>query len=389
MTSEIELTDAQVSEPDYRRIMSDKALSSVSKWTEPIDEERAESDVTDYRRHTVRKLLFMLACAVVVVVVMGYALTVGDYHIQFWETYELLWNHINGYVPTENFTKDWVVVQMRLPRIIGGVIAGAGLACCGAVLQSTLLNPLADTYTTGVSSGASFGATISMVAGINFLSGPYALVANAFIFAMIPVAVIVMTTKKKNSSPTTLIMAGIAIMYIFSALTTALQLRADPDALATIYQWQVGTLTMVDWSDIVVMLIVTAIGLILMVLLSKSINVLATGDESANSMGVNASRLRIIALLISTVVAAGIVAFTGPIGFVGLVAPHIVRLFIGADNRYLIPASAIFGAALMVTADLLGRTIIAPAVLEVGVVMSFLGGPMFLWLVMRKNANVW
>ena len=103
----------------------------------------------------------------------------------------------------------------------------------------------------------------------------------------------------------------------------------------------------------------------------------------------NASRLRIIALVVSTVVTAGIVAFTGPIGFVGLVAPHIVRLFIGADNRYLIPASAIFGSALMVTADLLGRTVIAPAVLEVGVVMAFLGGPMFLWLVMRKNSNVW
>ncbi len=389
MTSEAELSDAAVSEPDYRRIMSDKALASVSKWTEPIDEDKAEDEVADYRRHTMRKWLFMAVCAVIVVVVMGYALTVGDYHIGFWETYELLWNHINGYVPVENFTKDWVVVQMRLPRIIAGVIAGAGLACCGAVLQSTLLNPLADTYTTGVSSGASFGATISMVAGVTILSGPYALVTNAFIFAMIPVAVIVLTTKKKSSSPTTLIMAGIAIMYIFNALTTALQLRADPDALATIYQWQVGTLTMVDWDDTFVMLLVTAIGLVVMIMLSRSINVLATGDESANSMGVNASRLRIIALVVSTVVTAGIVAFTGPIGFVGLVAPHIVRLFIGADNRYLIPASAIFGSALMVTADLLGRTVIAPAVLEVGVVMAFLGGPMFLWLVMRKNSNVW
>lgn len=137
------------------------------------------------------------------------------------------------------------------------------------------------------------------------------------------------------------------------------------------------------------MLAIVVPGIIVMMLLSRQINVLTTGDENATAMGLNVNRIRRILLVIIAMVAAVIVAFTGLIGFVGLIAPHVCRIFVGADNRFMIPASAMFGAMLLVVADLLGRTIIAPSVLQVGVITAFLGGPMFLWLILRKNSRVW
>jgi len=159
--------------------------------------------------------------------------------------------------------------------------------------------------------------------------------------------------------------------------------------LAEVYQWQVGSLAGKTWDEVPIMAIVVLIGIIMVQLLSRKLNVLATGDETARALGVDASKMRIILLAIVALVSAAVVSFTGLIGFVGMVTPHIVRIFIGADNRYLIPASAFAGAALLVTADLLGRAILSPVVLQVGVVMAFIGGPMFLWLLMRRNSRVW
>jgi len=285
--------------------------------------------------------------------------------------------------------KDHIIVNLRMPRIIIGVIAGAGLAVAGVVMQSILKNPLADPYTTGVSSGALFGATLAMTMGATMVDGEYAIVINAFIFSMVPTVVIVMVSKMRMSSPTVMIMAGIAVMYIFNALTTVIKLHSDPNALASVYQWQVGSLTMADWSVIPLMAITVAIGLVLMQLMSRKLNVLFTGDENAKAMGINVESLRIFCLITVAIVSAVVVSFTGLIGFVGLVAPHVVRIFIGPDNRYLIPASAIFGALLLVAADLIGRVIIAPATLQVGVITAFLGGPLFLWLIMRRRSNLW
>ena len=276
-----------------------------------------------------------------------------------------------------------------MPRIAVGIIAGAGLAVAGVVMQSTLLNPLADPYTTGISSGASFGATIAMTMGVTVATGQYAIVLNAFIFSLVPMFVIMAVAKIKNSSPTVMIMAGIAVMYIFNACTTVMMLWANPNDLQAVYEWQVGSVSRVTWDQVPIMFVVVLIGIIVMQLLSKKLNVLATGEDSANALGVNATQLRMINLLVVSLVSASIVSFTGLIGFVGLVSPHIARIFIGSDNRYLIPCSAVLGSAFIVGADLVGRVIVAPATLQVGVVMAFLGGPMFLWLIMRKKSQVW
>lgn len=371
-------------DPRISRIVSRK----VTRWLrDDAGTEQQEESFQDYRRYVARKWVFMAICVVVTVLVMGLAVTYGTYNIGFLESYQIIWDHINGNIV--NTTKDHIIVNLRMPRIVVGIVAGAGLAVAGAVMQSTLMNPLADSYTTGVSSGASFGATLAMTMGMTAASGSHAIVVNAFLFALIPTAMIIATSKMKNASPTTMIMAGIAIMYIFNAFTTVLMLWADESTLAEVYQWQVGTLAGTSWDEVPIMIVVVLVGIIAVQLLSRKLNVLATGDETARALGVDASMMRIILLTLVALMAAAVVSFTGLIGFVGLVTPHIVRIFIGADNRYLIPASALAGSALLVTADLLGRAILSPVVLQVGVVMAFIGGPMFLWLLMRKDSKVW
>lgn len=329
----------------------------------------------------------MAVCVVIMIFVAGTAITIGNFSIGILESYEVIWNHITGNKIDEQL--DFIVIDLRLPRIVTGIVAGAGLAVAGVAMQSILKNPLADPYTTGVSSGAGFGATLAITLGVSFSTGQYAIVINAFLFALVPAFVIMSVAKMKNASPTVMIMAGVAIMYIFNAMTTVLKLWAKPDDLAGVYKWQVGTLASTSWSDIALIAVVVIIGIIAIQYLSRKLNVLATGDENAKALGINVDNLRIICMLLVACVSATVVSFTGLIGFVGLVAPHVVRLFIGADNRYLVPASCLFGAALMISADLIGRTILAPTVLQVGVITSFLGGPLFLWLIIRRKEDIW
>ena len=336
-------------------------------------------------------MLFMAACVVSAIVAAGLIITVGEFQIGFSEVYQIIWDHITKGPPEEgiDIIKDNVVWTLRLPRVLVGFVAGFGLAVAGAVMQSTMKNPMADSYTTGISSGAAFGATLGIVLNINIVSGDFSMIANSFLFSLAPTALIVLLSQKKALSSTSMILAGLAVMYIFNALTAAIKLMADPDSLAALYRFQVGTLNNSTWEDLPVMAIVTVIGTAALVLLSNRINVLSTGDESAKSLGINASKLRILCLVIVSLVSASIVAYTGIIGFVGLVAPHVARIFIGSDNKYLIPAAAVFGALLMIVSDFIGRTIISPSVLEVGVVTAFIGGPLFLWLILRQQKEVW
>lgn len=376
-------------EIDNDPIVKDVVRESVRQWKADIaDDHDVKESLSNYMSYLRHKWIFIVICIVVTFLVAGFSLSVGDYDIGFWETYKILIDDILGTSTTG--LKNWIVMDLRMPRLLTAIIAGVGLAIAGVAMQSTLLNPLADPYTTGVSSGALFGATLAMISGISIVdSVRYSTVVNAFIFSLIPMFIISFVAKVKHASPTTMIMTGIAVMYIFNAITTVIKLFAEPDALKELYEWQVGSLGFTTMDDIPVMLVFVVVGYIILQILAKKLNVLATGDESAKGLGIDAEKLRNMILVLVSLVTASVVSFTGMIGFVGLVAPHMVRLFIGADNRYLMPASAAFGALLLVVADLVGRTIIAPSILQVGVVTSFLGGPLFLWLIIRKKGNVW
>lgn len=346
-----------------------------------------------YRTSILRKIAFTAVCTSLALVIAGLVMGYGDFPLSMSEVYGILWSHIVSGPPSPDdplpYMRDHVVWNLRLPRVLVALIAGAGLAVAGTVMQSVLKNPMADSYTTGVSAGAAFGATVSIVAGFSLFSYDVGLVAMAFVFSLAPTALMVVLTRFRSFSATSMILAGLAVMYVFSALTAALKLMADPEALASLYRWQVGSLNNMVWSDVPVMLIVTVLGSAAMMILSSKINMLASGDDAARSLGVNADTLRVVCLAVVSLITAAIVSFTGTIGFVGLVSPHIARLFIGADNRYLIPASAMFGALLMLVSDYIGRVILAPSVLEVGVVTAFIGGPVFLYLIMRQKREVW
>lgn len=377
-------------------LIKDVVKRSISIWNaspEADDDGKTAKVISDYKKYVFRKWIFILICLISTVVVILYALTVGEYQLSIGRCYELVWQRIVGESPSDSLEslESSIIWDIRMPRIYAGILAGVGLAAAGVAMQSTLMNPLADPYTTGVSSGAGLGATLSIVLGISLLNVPnqYVIVVNAFIFSLIPMAVIITLSKAKNGSPTTMIMAGIAIMYIFGAVTTVIKLMSEPTKLAQLYQWTVGSLTFANAKDIPIMAAFVIPGLIALQFLTSKLNILATGDDTAKSLGVDADKIRRLILLIVALISAAVVSFTGMIGFVGLVAPHIVRIFVGPDNRFLLPASAAFGALLLVFADLVGRVIIAPAELQVGVVTAFMGGPLFLWLIIRKQNNIW
>ena len=369
-----------------KSMIGDVVREAIAEWKAPLETE-ADQGISDYKRYVVRKWLFMLACIAIAFITVGVALAVGETPISVWDTYATVWNHIAGNI--QDGFLDYVIVTLRMPRIVVGLLTGAGLAACGAVMQSMMMNPLTDPYTTGVSSGAMFGVTVAMVMGFTLSAGQGGILLNAFVFSLIPTGVIIAVSKMRNVSPTVLVMAGIAVMYLFNAMTTVLKLWSTDSTLSDIYIWSVGSLSLSGWSAVPYLLAVVIPGILLMMLLSRQINVLTTGDENATAMGINTNRIRRMLLALIALVAATIVAFTGLIGFVGLIAPHVCRIFIGADNRFIIPASATFGAMMLVLADLVGRTVIAPSILQVGVITSFLGGPMFLWLILRKKSRVW
>lgn len=369
------------------KLLSKSVVDAVDSWDEPVAGDSGLGvTIQTYMRNRMKKYIFVIACFVAIIFVAGYTVTIGSVQISFVEAYQTIWNHLTGNI--SDTSVDFVIWDLRMPRVIGGIFAGVGLAVCGVVMQNTLKNPLADPYTTGVSSGASLGATVTLTVFGGALGSWYGAI-GAFIFALVPVAIMIGITKMKDASATTMVMAGIGIMYIFNAVTTMMMMSTNSQTMQAIYNWQVGTLDLLAWEQLPVLIVVVVIGVIISMLISGKLNVLATGDESAKAMGINADRMRIWCLILVGVVSAAVVAFTGLIGFVGLVAPHITRLFIGSDNKFLIPAAGVFGGMLMIIADAVGRIILFPEVIQVGVIMSFIGGPVFLALLLGSKKKMW
>lgn len=363
---------------------------AVGRWAHrdeaARDEAKASSDMRIYSRYILRKWIFIAAC-IVVVVAAGYSMAIGNYAMSVSRCYEVLWNHLTGNI--DDATEDYVIWSLRAPRVFLGIVAGVALGASGAVMQSILRNPLADPYTTGISSGASFGATLALGLGLTLVSNSYAVIVNAFIFSLIPMVVIIAVAQMKSTSPVSMMMAGVAVMYIFNACSTIVKLWSTDETLASIFAWSVGSIDTNTWDGLQFMAPTVTIGFVILLLTSRRLNVMSTGDESSRSIGVNANSLRIFCLLVVSMITATTVCFTGLIGFIGLVCPHIARMVIGSDNRYLIPASAVFGAALLLVADSIGRVIIAPSVIQVGVITAFIGAPLFLYLIVKQKRELW
>ena len=364
----------------------------------------ADEIKAQYKKFIGRKIFFIFFFTALIIIISGVSTTLGSYSITVAEVYSIIWHGgvmilqnldfimahgVREFVKEYFTTAESVVWQLRLPRIVLDIIAGFGLGSAGCVMQAILRNPLASPYTLGISSGAGFGASLAILAGAGIVGGEYLIIGNAFVFALLISFIILGLSSRKGATPETMILAGIAMMYLFSAMTRILQYFGDADAVKEAVFWIVGDLEGASWS--VVMIVSVAIALCTPYLLAKSwdLNVMGAGDETAKSLGVNVKRTRITTMIVSTVMVATIVCFTGTIGFIGLVAPHITRLAIGGDNRYVIPVSGLLGAVILITADLVARSIVAPIILPVGAVTAFIGAPLFLYLILRRRREYW
>lgn len=348
-----------------------------------------DAAVDAYRSSRLRGILFVLALAALCLLAAGMSIGTGPYGPGVAGSYSALWDHLTGSVADEARLLDYIVWEKRLPRALAAVVAGAGLAACGCAMQSLLRNPLADAYTTGISAGAGFGATLAFTAGLSMASGPYAVILNTFVFALIPMAVVIAVSGLRGGSSSTMIMVGISMTYLFNAAAAVYKIAADPNALAALYSWQLGSVSGIGWQELPFAATAVAIGCTVLWAYSRRMDAVSSGDEFARSIGVDPALLRGTLLAVVALVTAVIVSLTGLIGFVGLVGPHICRLVIGSDGRVLLPASMAFGALLLTAADVAGRCINPPAEIQVGILTAFMGAPLFLYLAAGRRRIRW
>lgn len=278
-----------------------------------------------------------------------------------------------------------ILLMLRLPRVAAAITAGAGLGIAGTGMQAITGNQMASPFTTGLSGAAALGAAAVIVfGGVPVYLQKTATVAAAFFMALLCAVLVYGLSGLKGLGPENLVLTGIALNYLFSALNATMQFIANEQQLPAIIHWSFGSLTGVGWKDIAVMAAFFLAVLPLFQRQAWAFNLLASsGDESAQALGVHVKRTRITAGLCITLITAAVVSFTGIIGFVGLVAPHMARMLIGGDHRLLLPFSALTGALLVLAADTVGRTAFSPTMIPVGIVVSYVGVPLFLYLILR------
>jgi iron complex transport system permease protein len=284
-------------------------------------------------------------------------------------------------------TQDAILMQLRLPRVVLAGLIGGTLSISGAAYQGAFRNPLADPYLLGSAAGAGLGATLAIAytsAGIGSDIMPIAAFAGALIAVALAYALGRAGTGARTA--TSLILAGIAVMSFFTAAQTYLQQRKS-ETLREVYGWILGRLSTVGWSDVLLILPYLSIGIVVILAHRRLLDVLALGDEEADTLGVNTRRVRLIVVVAASLSTAAAVAVSGLIGFVGIIVPHIVRLITGTSYRMILPISLLFGAAFLILCDLLGRTLISPAELPIGVVTAFFGAPFFA-IVLRNSRRM-
>ncbi len=347
-----------------------------------------------YRNFSARRVLFIILGVLILFVLAAFSLTLGPADVTIAEAV----NTLLGMPPSG--TVDRIIWNIRVPRVLTAIVAGAGLAVTGAAMQSILRNPLGSPYTLGISQSAAFGAAFAVIilgAGTTqstasdavIFNNPYIISISAFIFSLITTGIILLFVRYKNASPATMLLTGVALGSLFTAGYTAMQYFASDVQLASIVFWTFGDVARASlWPEVVIMTLAVLLAFAYFFYKSWDYEVMDSGDESAKSLGVDVNRLRLHGMLLSSLVTALIISFVGIIGFVGLVVPHIVRRIIGGNERYLIPSSCIVGAILLLASDTVARTIISPIVLPVGILTSFLGAPLFIFLVI-KGRDFW
>jgi iron complex transport system permease protein len=342
-----------------------------------------------YSRYTRRKHLFIISLVLLILLLAGIAATVGTAGISVADVYASLLGKVFPAGIEGNPVADLCLWKLRLPRICMAVCAGIALGSVGAVMQSIMKNPLADPYMMGIQSAAGFGASVAIICGSGIIGGYYLVVGNAFLFSLVAVGVIVLLSEMRGATAETMILNGIAVMFFFTAMTTFIQYFAEAETVKSAMFWAVGDLGRITRGDFIIVVPLVICCFVVLFLRASDLNILSAGDETAKSLGIQVRKVRLILMIISSLLVSGVVCFTGAIGFVGLVSPHITRMIIGGDNRFVLPAAGMVGAVLLIISDTIARTVLSPAVVPVGVITAFLGVPFFVYLIMVRKGEFW
>ncbi len=348
-----------------------------------------EGDIAGkYRLHTNKKRTYIIGGIVLLSMVGVLSISMGSVDIPPMDVVRTL-------IGT-NVSPTWnsIIWNIRLPQVLTAIVAGAGLAVSGVVMQSILRNPLGSPFTLGISNAAAFGAafsiiilgsgsTSSRVGDAVTINNPYLTTISAFVFAMLVTFVILMFAKVRGTTPQVMVLVGVAMSSLFTAGTMFLQYFATDVQLASMVFWTFGDTARASWDELMLISVVVVASILYFITQRWKYNAIDAGDETAKGLGVNVERVRLWGMIWSSLISAIIVSFLGVIGFVGLVCPHMTRRIIGDDHRYLIIGSIVMGSLLLLCADTASRIMMQPYQLPVAVLTSFLGAPAFIYLILK------
>lgn len=342
-----------------------------------------------------KNLIVLLTLIIALIIILFISLFVGSSNMFFFD-------QLKGLFMKGTAAQNRIMWKIRIPRIIAGVVAGAGLSLAGLLMQTTLNNPMASPSTMGVANAAVFGANLSILifsvatttVTSNVLkdtiisSNPYQTSLFAFIFSILSILIVLGLCKIKNFNQSTIVLIGIALAAIWTALTTLIQYYATDIGLSQAIIWNIGDLSRATYKTDLLLFIVVLVGSIISMLFSYKYNALLLGADQAKTSGVNVTFIRMITLIISSLITACAVSFLGVISFVGIICPHIMKRIVGNNHKILIPTSLLSGSVLLVVADTLSRTIANGSALPVGVITTLFGAPFFLFLIFSKRGKV-
>jgi iron complex transport system permease protein len=317
---------------------------------------------------------------------IAFAIGIGTVDVPVGDVINVIWAHVFGDTSGLNPLTDQIVWDFRTPRVLLAAVAGGGLSLAGLCLQTLVRNPLADPYVFGVSAGASLGAVIVLTAGI---TAGFTVAGAAFAGSLMSLIVVFALAQRGGKLlGSSLVLAGVAVAYLGTAITGYVQLQADPSQLRAVMFWLLGSVAGASWADLGVPVTVIAVTMLWLLTQGRQMNALSTGDDTAAGLGVDVNRLRILLLVTSSLLTAAVVSVAGGIGFVGLIVPHAVRLVVGPDHRKVLPVSLLGGAAFLVLVDLATRTVDRPNELPIGIFTAALGAPFFLILLRGRRRSL-
>ncbi|MBS7539008.1 FecCD family ABC transporter permease [Ancylobacter lacus] len=329
-----------------------------------------------------RRALLVAALALAVAAALVLDIATGPSSLKVSEVLRVLMDPAGAELPARV-----IVWQVRLPAALMAVLVGAALSLAGAEMQTILDNPLASPFTLGVSSAASFGAALALVLGLGVpgLPAEWFVPANAFVFAFASVLMLQALARLRGAGVETLVLFGIALVFTFNALVALVQFVASQEALQQLVFWSMGSLARASWGRLGLLALAVAVVLPFSLRASWKMTALRLGEDRARSFGIAVERLRFLSLLRVSLLAASAVAFVGTIGFIGLVGPHMARLLVGEDHRFLLPASVLTGALVMSLASVASKVLVPGALLPVGLVTALIGVPVFLGLILARR----